>query len=105
MRRSWTPSIVPDSADQTVYIVLDDFGRLGRADRETDVERSDLESVIGDVMSGQYSNPVRVVAFNTTEPWSEDVSEDSRHRACRRPSRRSAPQDQTAAFRPATDRR
>jgi hypothetical protein len=104
MRRSWTPSIVPDSADQTVYIVLDDFGRLGRADRETDVERSDLESVIGDVMSEQY-NPVRVVAFNTTEPWSEDVSEDSRHRACRRPSRRSAPQDQTAASRPAIDRR
>ncbi|WP_249734107.1 hypothetical protein [Bradyrhizobium sp. sGM-13] len=27
-------------------------------------------------MSGQYSNPIRVVAFNTAERWSEDVSED-----------------------------
>ena len=32
MRRSgWTPSIVPNGNDQTVYIVLDDFGRIGRA--------------------------------------------------------------------------
>ena len=29
-----------------------------------------------DLMSGQYKNPVRVIAFNTTERWSEDVSED-----------------------------
>jgi plasmid stabilization system protein ParE len=27
-------------------------------------------------MSGQYSNPIRVIAFNTAERWSEDVSED-----------------------------
>jgi hypothetical protein len=27
-------------------------------------------------MSGQYSNPVRIVAFNTAEHWSEDASED-----------------------------
>ena len=36
MRRSWTPSIVPSSNDQNVYIVVDDFGRNGRAYRETD---------------------------------------------------------------------
>ena len=29
-----------------------------------------------DLLSGQYSNPIRVVAFNTAERWSEDVSED-----------------------------
>ncbi len=29
-----------------------------------------------DLMSGQYSDPVRVVAFNTAEHWAEDVSED-----------------------------
>jgi hypothetical protein len=55
-----------------VYLVLDDFGRLGRAYRETDVERADLETTISDLMSGQHSEPVRVVAFNTTERWSED---------------------------------
>jgi hypothetical protein len=25
---------------------------------------------------GQYNNPVRVIAFNTTEGWSRDVTED-----------------------------
>jgi hypothetical protein len=32
MRTSpWTPSLVPSWADQTVYIVENDFGRAGRA--------------------------------------------------------------------------
>jgi hypothetical protein len=76
MRRSWTPSIVPRSDDQNVYLVVDDFGRHGRAYRETDVETADLETVIVDLLDGQYDNPVRVVAFNTAEGWSQDVSED-----------------------------
>src|ERR1700761_9738995 len=76
MRRSWTPSIVPSSNDQNVYIVVDDFGRNGRAYRETDVEAADFETTITDLMAGEYANPIRVVAFNTAEHWSEDVSED-----------------------------
>jgi hypothetical protein len=49
------PSIAPSSPDDVdVYLVLDDFGeRLG-----------------------QYSSPVRVIAFNTAEGWSRDVSEE-----------------------------
>jgi hypothetical protein len=35
-----------------------------------------LETVSQDLLSGQYDNPVRVVAFNTAERWSEDVSKD-----------------------------
>jgi hypothetical protein len=27
--KGWNPSIVPYSADQTVYLVVDDFGRKG----------------------------------------------------------------------------
>ena len=84
MRRSWTPSIVPHSSDETVYLVLNDFGSLGRAYCETVDGRSDLESVISDLMSGQYDNPVRVVAFNTAEGWSEDVSEDVARELCQR---------------------
>jgi hypothetical protein len=75
----WTPSIVPIvpyGADQTVYLVVDCFGRLGTAYRETDIERSDLETVITDLMSGQFNDPVRVVAFNTLEHWAQDVSKD-----------------------------
>jgi hypothetical protein len=76
MPRNWTPSIVPGGHDQTVYLVADDFGRIGRAWIEADYEGTDLETVLQDLMSGQYSNPMRVIAFNTAERWSEDVSED-----------------------------
>ena len=76
MRRSWTPSIVPDGTDQTVYLVIDDFGSNGRAYREADADAADLETVIVDLLGGQYATPIRVVAFNTFEGWSQDVSED-----------------------------
>jgi hypothetical protein len=71
----WTPRIVPYGADQTVYLVIDRFGGLGTVYRETEVERADLETIIADLMTGQFNDPIRVVAFNTLEHWSEDVSE------------------------------
>ena len=61
------PSIVPDGQEQTVCLVLNDFGQYGRAYSETSEERSDLETIIADLMSGQYDRPVRVVAFNTAD--------------------------------------
>jgi hypothetical protein len=67
MRKSWTPSIVPNGTDRTFYLVINDFGRLGRAFTETDIEQADLEAVISDLMSGQHNAPVCVVAFNTAE--------------------------------------
>ncbi|MES2600197.1 MAG: hypothetical protein V4602_05235 [Pseudomonadota bacterium] len=76
MRSGWTPSLVPDSGDVTVYIVEDDFGRIGRVYRETDVEKADLETTIQNLITGQYSDPIRVVSFDTAEHWSEDVSGD-----------------------------
>ena len=36
-------------------------------------------------MSGQYSDPVRVIAFNTAEHWAEDASEDVALEIMRRP--------------------
>ncbi len=73
-RMGWTPSIVPKGDDQNVYLVVDDFGRNGRAYREADVETTDLETVIADLLDGQYKSPIRVVSFNTVEKWSRDVS-------------------------------
>ena len=72
---NWTPSIVPPD-DQSVYLVLEDFGRHGRAWRESDVEKVDIDTVITDMLEGQYSDPLRVVGFNTGEGWSPDVSQD-----------------------------
>ena len=37
-RSSWTPSIVPESGDQNIYLVMDDLGRLGRIWPEADAE-------------------------------------------------------------------
>jgi hypothetical protein len=56
---------VPNGDDQNVYVVVVDFGRSGRAYRAADVERSDLEAVIMDMLEGQYQNLVQVVGFNT----------------------------------------
>src|SRR5437868_6982697 len=68
-------SIIP-GIDRDVYLVLDDFGRIGWAWREADVEDTDYETVINDLLEGQFANPVRVIGFNTAEGWSKDVSED-----------------------------
>jgi hypothetical protein len=75
----WTPAIVPYGADQTAYLVIDRFGGLGSVYRETEVERADIETIITDLMSGQFNDPIRIVAFNTLEHWSEDVSKDIAH--------------------------
>jgi hypothetical protein len=71
-----SPSIVPEDDNRDVYLVLDDFGDLGRAwceTAETDTERSVL---IRHLMEGQFGNPVRVIAFNTAAGWSRDVTEE-----------------------------
>jgi hypothetical protein len=83
MRQS--PSIVPPAADQDIYLVLDDFGgRIGQSWRETDVDATRLETVLADLLDNQYSNPIRIIAFNTAEGWSRDVSEDVAHELQRR---------------------
>ena len=59
-----------------LFLVLDDFGRIGCAWRETGVESADRETLIRDLVDGQYGKPVRIVAFNTTEGWARDVTVD-----------------------------
>jgi hypothetical protein len=73
----WTPTIVPKGLnDQNVYLVVDDFGPVNRAYREVNVDAADFKTVIRDLIAGQYRNPVCVIAFNTVEQWSDDVSAD-----------------------------
>ena len=75
MRQS--PSIVPDILSRDVYLVLDDVGgRFGLAWPAADVGDTDRSTLIRHLLEGQYSSPVRVVAFNTAEGWSRDVTED-----------------------------
>ena len=71
-----SPSIVPGASDRDIYLVLDDFGARGRSWRETDADNADRETLIRDLVEGQYRQPVRIVAFNTAEGWSRDVTID-----------------------------
>jgi hypothetical protein len=70
-----SPSVVP-GFDSDVYLVLDDFGQLGRAYRETDENKTDRETIIRNLISGEYNSPVRIVAFNTHAGWARDVTAD-----------------------------
>jgi len=69
----FSPSIAPENGPD-IYIVLDDFDRLGRAWREMPEEQTERETLLRDLLSGQFSDPVRIIAFNTERQWSEDVS-------------------------------
>ena len=76
--RTQTPLVPGQPAfDVTVYIVLNYFGsRLGNAYCETGDDEANEETVIENILSGQYSHPIRVVTFNTAEGWARDVSQD-----------------------------
>jgi hypothetical protein len=62
--------------DTDVYIIIEDLGHFGRAFRETDLAEADLDTIVRNMISGEYSHPPRVVAFNIVEGWSRDVSEE-----------------------------
>jgi len=69
---------VPYGADETIYVVIDDRSKDNKP-REVEVERTDFEAVLSDLMAGTFVDPVRVVAFNTLEHWSDDVSTTIAH--------------------------
>ena len=69
-----SPSIVPHGANQDTYLVLEDFGPLGRVWWETDEENADRAALVRDLLDGQYDNPVRIIAFNTAQGWCRDVT-------------------------------
>jgi len=81
---------VPQGFDYETYLVVDNIDRV-RIFRETVEEQADKETVIRDITDGQYSNPVRVIAFNTAEGWSRDVTEDIAREMIDQASRKRVP--------------
>jgi len=73
-----SPPIAPHGPEHDTYLVLDDFGPgfMARAWRETNEDAADRKSLIHNLLSGEYNKPVRIVAFNTAEGWSRDVTVD-----------------------------
>ena len=69
------PSTVPYGADQTLYLVMDSQGAKGH-EFQNPVERPDFDTVISDLMSARFSNPVGIFAFNTLEHWTADISKN-----------------------------
>lgn len=76
--RTRTPPLAPKLTDDVaIHIVLNDFGeKNGRAFLETGEAEADEWTTVSRIISGEYSNPVRVVAFNIAEGWARDVTED-----------------------------
>src|SRR5262249_38976729 len=63
---------------QVARLSSDLDGRSGSppAYRETDESYADEHTTIDKISNGEYSHPERVVAFNTHEGWSRDVTEE-----------------------------
>jgi hypothetical protein len=50
--------------------------RGGNLFRETDADAADRETLISNLLSGEYSKPVRIIASNSVEGWCRDVTAD-----------------------------
>jgi hypothetical protein len=66
--------IVPFGADQTIYVVVEAPSPHAPHDIAARAERADIETVISDLLAGQFSDPIEVLAFNTIEHWRDDLS-------------------------------
>ena len=62
-------------SDVTMHVVECVFGKIHYL-KEMDLADADQETVIRDFVAGQFEHPRRVIAFNTVEGWSREVSED-----------------------------
>ena len=71
-----SPPSAPHGPQKDTYLVLEDFGPRGRCWRASDEEDTDRETLIRDLFSGEYTDPVRIVAFNSAEGWCRDVTVD-----------------------------
>jgi hypothetical protein len=69
-----TPSLVPGSESSDVYFVLDELPTFGRVWRDLSEEAANKQTVLNLIANGEFQDPVRVIAFNTAEGWSRDVT-------------------------------
>ena len=71
-----SPPIAPEHAG-VLYLVLDDLGaKLGRAWRETGEGDADRETLIRDLLDGQFANPAWILAVDADGGWAKDASQD-----------------------------
>jgi hypothetical protein len=78
------PSNVANIDQDDVYLVLNDYGPLGRAYAETDPGRANKNFICTCLMKGEFKNPVRVVCINVAIGYCGDVSEEIAEEIVRR---------------------
>ena len=70
-------SIVPTDVRHTVYQLLDDLGEPhGHVWPEIGDDEANEANLIQWIIEGQFERPVRVIAFNTDEGWSRDITRE-----------------------------
>jgi hypothetical protein len=75
-RTGLMPNAVSAAADQTVYLVVDRVGSPLYVYRKINVERTGIETIISNLLAGQFNDPLRVIAISRLENWSKDVSRE-----------------------------
>jgi hypothetical protein len=66
-------SVVPNAkAEHTTYLVL----QYGKVWHELGEGEANETMIAQSINQGQFSRPVRVVAFNTEDGWSRDVTQE-----------------------------
>jgi hypothetical protein len=76
------------SDDVAIYLVLNDYGKLGSAYVETDPGEADRESIIRNFLSGQYDNAVRSSPSIPPKAGPGTCPRTSRVRSCSEPRKR-----------------
>jgi hypothetical protein len=70
------PNAVSSRTDKAVYLVVDRVGSPRDLRYQTKVQWTDIETIISDLIEGQFNDPLRVVTFNTLGRWLKDISRD-----------------------------
>ena len=68
-------SVVPNT-EHVTYLLLDEIGSYGPIWREMSDGEANEATIIDWIAQGQFDCPLRVVAFNTEEGWSRDVTRE-----------------------------
>lgn len=63
-------------AQSAMYFVKCDFGKIGHAWIERNVNETDRSTLINDLIGGQIENPLQILEVDPVEGTSRDVTED-----------------------------
>jgi hypothetical protein len=70
-------SIVPNTGNEhTTYLLMDEIGEYGNVWREMSEGEANEATIVKWMIDGEINRPVKIVAFNTEEGWSRDITHD-----------------------------